>query len=70
MTTRRELLTAIPAILLPKTASSEAPQSRIDQLADELAKALGAASGKRWSWSLDEKGEFLIMIRNEPAKLQ
>lgn len=67
MTTRRELLTAIPGFFVPTTASSETPQSRIDQLAGELATALAATSGGRWSWTIDTQGEFLIMTRSEPA---
>lgn len=70
MTTRRELLTAIPGLILPEIAHSKTPQSRIEELADYLAAALCTASGAQWSWKLDEKGEFLIMTRNEPAKLQ
>lgn len=70
MATRRELLSAIPAFMLPDIATTKTPQSRIEDLANELALALSTLDGSGWKWTLDAKGEFLIMTRSARAKLQ
>ena len=70
MTTRRELLTALPAFLLPEPANFKEPVSKIAALTDDLAAAMAREYACEWSWKLDEKGEFLIMTRIERAGLQ
>lgn len=61
MTTRRELLTAMPGLLFPANATENAPQSRIDDLAEDLAKALSEELGGQWKW--DRRSSVVAFVR-------